>query len=382
MTGNGGHLLRGTRKLLSIVVGCGALMSIGITSIPTGRADTSPADALRARRAQLLQQLATLEPAKNSASSALAAAERAFAAEQAQLLTAQQRLAAINARLLALSGQIADDQATIVKAKQDLGTLTRQTYESTTTNSWVAAVLSATTFNQAMDRLAGTSHVAEQVRNLQANVRAKEDAIASEKAEIQKDAASTLSLEGQLAQDSNALLMLVGARNAALQSASAPARAIENQIAEIDQQLAAGSAPKASAAGGQSSCGNHFAYGQCTWYVASRRCIPWVGNAKDWFTNAATDGLSGGPHPPGRRGGDLLAGRRRSQPCRARRLRRGGGPGVRCPCRVLQVLRDELQRLEPGQLPHAARQLGRHPGVHLREVGLPELIETAVVELA
>jgi surface antigen len=272
-------------------------MSIGITSIPTGRADTSPADALRARRAQLLQQLATLEPAKNSASSALAAAERAFAAEQAQLLTAQQRLAAINARLLALSGQIADDQATIVKVKQDLGTLTRQTYESTTTNSWVAAVLSATTFNQAMDRLAGTSHVAEQVRNLQANVRAKEDAIASEKAEIQKDATSTLSLEGQLAQDSNALLMLVGARNAALQSASAPARAIENQIAEIDQQLAAGSAPKRSAADGQSSCGNHFAYGQCTWYVASRRCIPWVGNAKDWFTNAARMGYPEGHTP-------------------------------------------------------------------------------------
>jgi surface antigen len=271
-------------------------MSIGITSIPTGRASTSPTDALRARRAQLLQQLATLEPAKNSASSALAAAESAFAAEQAQLLTAQQRLAAINARLLALSGQIADDQATIGKAKQDLGTLTRQTYESTTTNSWVAAVLSATTFNQAMDRLAGTSHVAEQVRKLQANVRAKEDAISSEKAEIQKDAASTLSLEGQLAQDSNALLMLVDARNAALQSASAPARAIENQIAEIDQELAAGSAPKRSAAQ-QGACGNHFAFGQCTWYVATRRCIPWVGNAKDWFTNAARMGYPEGHTP-------------------------------------------------------------------------------------
>jgi peptidoglycan DL-endopeptidase CwlO len=278
------------------VVGCGALLSIGVTSIPNGGAATSPTDALRARRAQLLQQLAALEPAKNSASSALAAAENAFAAEQTQLLTAQQRLAAINNRLLALSGQIADDEATIVKAKQDLGTLTRQTYESTTTNSWVAAVLNATSFNQAMDRLAGTSHVAEQVRNLQANVRTKEAAIASEKAEIQRDAASTLSLEGQLSQDSNALLMLVDARNAALQSASAPARAIELKIAEIDQELAAGSAPRRSGAN-QGSCGNHFAYGQCTWYVATRRCIPWVGNARDWFTNAARMGYPEGHTP-------------------------------------------------------------------------------------
>ncbi len=288
--------MRGTRKLLSIVVGFGALLSIGITSIPSGQAQSSANDALRARRAQLLQQLAALEPAKNSASSALAAAEAAFAAEESKLLTAQQRLAAINARLLALSGQIADDQATIVKAKQDLGTLTRQTYESTTTNSWVAAVLSATTFNQAMDRLAGTSHVAEQVRNLQAKVRDKQNAIAAERAEVQKDANTTLSLEGQLAQDSNALLMLVDARNAALQSASAPARAIEMQIANIDEQMAGGSAPPRSGAN-QGSCGNHFAYGQCTWYVATRRCIPWVGNAKDWFTNAARMGYPEGHMP-------------------------------------------------------------------------------------
>ena len=290
--------MRGTRKLLSIVVGCSALLSIGVTAIPTGRATTTPADALRARRTQLLLQLAALEPAKNSASSALAAAETAFANEQGQLLAAQKQLASLNARLLALSGQIIDDEATIVQAKQDLATLTRQSYESTTTDSWVAAVLSATTFNQAMDRLTGTSHVAEQVRNLQANVRAKEDAIRTEKAEIEKDAASSTALEGQLSSDSNALLMLVDARNAALQSATAPARAIEERIAQIDQELAAGivtSAPRSGAS--TTSCGNHFAFGQCTWYVASRRCIPWVGNADQWITNAARMGYPEGHAP-------------------------------------------------------------------------------------
>jgi surface antigen len=283
--------LRGSRKLLSIVVGCGALLSIGITAIPSSQAATSPADALRARRAQLLQQLVALEPARNSASSSLASAERAFAAEQGLLLAAQQQLTALNARLLALSGQITDDEATIVRAKQDLSTLTRQTYETTSTDSWVAAVLSATSFSQAMDRLAGTSHVAEQVRNLQANVRTKEDAIRREKVEIGKDASSSTALEGQLALDSNALLMLVDARNAALRSASAPARAIEQQIAEIDMQLA-GNAPRSG-----SSCGNHFAYGQCTWYVATRRCIPWLGNADQWFYNAGRMGYQEGHSP-------------------------------------------------------------------------------------
>jgi surface antigen len=271
-------------------------MSIGITSVPTGRAATAQANALQARRAQLLQQLAALEPAKNSASASLLTAENAFAAAQDRLLASQQRLASLNARLLALSGQIAGDEATIVQAKQQLAVLTRQSYESTATDSWVAAVLSATSFSQAMDRLTGTSHVAEQVRNMQASVRAKEQAINQEKAEVQGDAASSVALEAQLALDSNALLMLVNERNLALQTATAPARAIAVQIAQIDQELAAGNAPRSSGAN-SGACGNHFAYGQCTWYVATRRCIPWLGNADEWYTNAARMGYPEGHIP-------------------------------------------------------------------------------------
>ncbi len=293
---SGGHLLRGTRKFLSIVVGCGALMSIGITSIPAGHATTGQTSALQARRAQLLTQLAALAPAKNSASSALLAAEGAFSAEQSQLLAAQQRLASLNGRLLALNGQIADDEATIVHARQQLADLTRQSYESTTTDSWVAAVLSASTFNQAMDRLTSTSHVAEQVQVLQTSVRDKEQAIKTEKAEISSDAATSMALEAQLAADSNALLALVNERNLALEAASAPARRLAMQIAEIDQEMAAGSAPPSRGAN-SGSCGNHFAYGQCTWYVASRRCIPWLGNADQWYGNAARMGYPEGHMP-------------------------------------------------------------------------------------
>jgi surface antigen len=288
--------LRGGRKILSIVVGCGALMSIGITSVPSGRAQSAPSSALQARRAQLIQQLAALQPAKHSASVSLLAAEQAFSAEQAQLLAAEKRLASLNARLLALSGQIADDEATIVQAKQQLAALTRQSYESTDTNSWVAAVLSATSFNEAMDRLAGTSHVAEQVSNLQASVRDKEQAIKRERAEVKRDAASSTALEAQLALDSNALLMLIDQRNLALQVASAPARAIEVQIAQIDQQVAAGNAPRPSTAS-RGPCGNHFAFGQCTWYVATQRCIPWLGNADEWYYNAGRMGYPEGHVP-------------------------------------------------------------------------------------
>jgi surface antigen len=283
--------LRGSRKLLSIAVGCGVLLSVGINAIPAGRAASPQANALLAQRTQLLRQLATLQPAKNSASNSLTQAEQDFQKAQTQLLAEQQQQASLNARLLALSGQIANDEATIAKAKQQLAVLARQSYESTTTDSWVAAVLSASTFSQAMDRLTGTSHVAEQVKNLQANLRAKEQAIIGEKAEIQADAAKGALLEAQMAQDSNRLLILVQQRNVVFQAASAPARAIAAQIAAIDQQLAGGGG------GPSGSCGNHFAYGQCTWYVASRRCIPWLGNAKDWFYAAQAFGYPVGHTP-------------------------------------------------------------------------------------
>ena len=42
---------------------------------------------------------------------------------------------------------------------------------------------------------------------------------------------------------------------------------------------------------------NHFAYGYCTWYVATRRNIPWFGNAIDWWPNARSYGYAEGHVP-------------------------------------------------------------------------------------
>jgi surface antigen len=43
--------------------------------------------------------------------------------------------------------------------------------------------------------------------------------------------------------------------------------------------------------------GNHFAYGYCTWYVANRRNIPWMGNAIEWWPNAPPYGYAEGALP-------------------------------------------------------------------------------------
>ena len=43
--------------------------------------------------------------------------------------------------------------------------------------------------------------------------------------------------------------------------------------------------------------GNHFAYGYCTFYVASRRPVPWFGDAGQWYRNAQAMGYAVGSAP-------------------------------------------------------------------------------------
>lgn len=40
-----------------------------------------------------------------------------------------------------------------------------------------------------------------------------------------------------------------------------------------------------------------FPWGQCTWYVAQKRYIPWSGNAKTWLKNAIAYGFATGTEP-------------------------------------------------------------------------------------
>lgn len=42
---------------------------------------------------------------------------------------------------------------------------------------------------------------------------------------------------------------------------------------------------------------NHFTFGYCTYYVATRRYVPWFGNAIDWWPNARSYGYPEGSTP-------------------------------------------------------------------------------------
>jgi LysM repeat protein len=51
------------------------------------------------------------------------------------------------------------------------------------------------------------------------------------------------------------------------------------------------------ASGGGGGYGNHFPWGWCTWYVASRRSVPWSGDAHAWYSNAQAYGYATGHTP-------------------------------------------------------------------------------------
>ena len=284
---------------LSLVGGVIAVLvaSMGPVSPPAIASSPTPsqADQLRAERAALLVKLQALSGPRASARGQLVAAEQSFAQVQTQLLDARKQLAAINTSLEQLARQIADDEHAVLEAKKQLAALVRATYEVAGNDGFTAAIFSSDNFSQAIDRLRTAQHVGDQVTRLQTDLDARQRALAAERASLQTQGAQAEALEQGLGADSNRLTVAVMQRDSSLASVDGPARTIATRIAQIDQELA--QSPSAPAVGSSHSCGNRFAYGYCTYYVATRRCIPWLGNAWQWWGNAAAMGYREGRTP-------------------------------------------------------------------------------------
>ena len=284
--------MRGSRKLFLTVGSFAALLATGLIAPPATQATTSPITALQQRRAALVAELAAMAPRLKASRGTLGAAENAYNVAQQKVLAEQAQLDSLNAKLLALSQQIASDQATVETAKANLAAFTRATYEGANADQMMAAVLSSSSFGQAMDRISNASHVTQEVADLENQVATKDAAILRSRRDLRRDFAQASSLEAQLGAARDQLMPVLLARNAVFQSLSGPARSIAQQIANIDNQIAAAQSPRGSA-----PCGDGFAYGQCTWYVATRRCVPWGGNANQWYYNAARLGFPEGHTP-------------------------------------------------------------------------------------
>jgi surface antigen len=281
------------------VAGVITLLATGIGTIPTtqangSRAPSSAIAALQQRRAQLIAELAAMQPSLSAAGGSVNSAEALFNAQQIRVLNERKQLAKLNATLLSLSSQLNSNDATAAQDKAQLAAITRATYETSGNDQMLAAVLSAQSFNQAIDELKAANQVSQQVLNLVERLAASNRAITAEQTSIRSDATSAQTLEGQLAAQSDALLVILENRNTLFAGLTGPARAVASEIANIDNQIAY---LEAGPHVGSGACGNHFAYGFCTYYVATRRCVPWLGNAGSWYIAAAQMGYKEGRMP-------------------------------------------------------------------------------------
>lgn len=288
--------MRKGQKLALILGSAAALLVTGIGSIQSTHAGTSTTqiDALRAQRAALVAELAAMQPSLNVAQGHVSAAESAYGAQQQKVLDEQRQLAQLNQQLSTLNQQLTANEATVAKDKAQLAGVIRATWETSGSDQTLAAILSANDFTQAMDRLKSASQVSDQVTALVNKLAGEDSQIKQEKAQIQGQYAQALALEGQLSATSGQLLADLMNRNDLFNQLNGPARGIAAQIANIDNEIAALEAPPYVGSG---PCGDRFAYGECTWYVASRRCVPWSGNADQWYYNAAAMGFKEGHQP-------------------------------------------------------------------------------------
>jgi surface antigen/peptidoglycan hydrolase CwlO-like protein len=295
----GGGLLRGGSKLLLIVGALACLVGTlgptapgaGAASAPSGTA----ADALRAQRDQLAQQLLQMQGLRLDARQHLLGVEAEVRTIEVNLTATRKTLDRKDAELRDLSARIATDEHTLAISSAQLAGLLRSTYEVSQGDGFVGAILSANDFFQAIDRIRGAQHVNDQLASLQAQVTDAEHSLLSERTRVQRDFNDAQVLEGQLGRQSGQLMAIVAERDLAFRAVDGPARLLAAQIVALDDQLA----PRGPVGPVDTShsCGNRFAFGNCTYYVATRRCIPWLGNAWEWWGNARAYGYAEGQVP-------------------------------------------------------------------------------------
>src|ERR1700733_12298320 len=194
-------ILTWSRKVALTAAGVITLLATGLGAIPNSQANGAQAPnsaiaALQQRRAQLIAELAALQPSLSAAGGSVNSAEALFNAQQTKVLNERKQLAKLNAQLLSLSSQLNSNNATAATDKAQLAGITRATYETSGNNQVLAAVLSAKSFNSAIDELKAANQVSQQVLNLVERLASANHAIVAEQQSIRGDAASAQVLEG------------------------------------------------------------------------------------------------------------------------------------------------------------------------------------------
>lgn len=148
--------------------------------------------------------------------------------------------------------------------------------------------LEANSLNQVLADLSSDRLIASKERDLLLQVKElhRQDQQARDEASISLATIKASRDEAQKLADE-----AVAARDAELRARALAIAQAQYQPGQQGASLPSNWAP------GSGAFPNRFAYGYCTWYVANKRYIPFLGNAIDWWPNARAYGFAEGGAP-------------------------------------------------------------------------------------
>lgn len=220
---------------------------------------------------------------------------RQLGEDQAKLNELNDRVEKAEAEVDRLNRTLAADQKRESQLVLQTSALARVEYQRPALT--LSTILEARGLDQLLSNLAQAQLVARKQHNLatQARQLRRED-------ELARDQQAAKMSEVQASRDEAAQ---VAARTLKLRDAAndevlrARAAAVAEQARATTQVATRSSVsiPPPSGVISQATGPNRFAYGYCTWYVANRRYIPWLGNAIEWWGNASAAGYAEGQTP-------------------------------------------------------------------------------------
>ncbi len=295
------------------------LLALAVLSTPAMQFHVS-ADQYDTKIAQLRQQIATMRAQMGSvgaeqqaAAQAAAAIQQALAQTQVQLASTQAHLNAVNAEIATTTERLVQVTAQLATDRQHLATVMKSIYEMDDSGAALWSVINASSISDLTRSLIYLQRVNSSMTTLtnavQADMRTVSDLRAREVTE-QAEVVSTMNSLQALQASQETQEIAYQRQSAALTGQAASINAqIGAAQAQIVQLQAAQAAAASASSGGWVTRGNAlppfnfgprfdaFPWGQCTWYVASLRDVPWNGDAWAWAGNARAYGYSEGMTP-------------------------------------------------------------------------------------
>ena len=222
----------------------------------------------------------------------LARLNRQLDDDRAKLDQLNDRVERADGEVDALNRKLVDDQRTEADLHRQVSAIARMEYQRPALT--LSTILDARSLDQLLSNVAQARLVARRQQSL-----ASQAVQLRKRDEQLRDQLAAKAVEVKKARDEAAQ---VAARTLALRNAAsdevvkARAQAVAEQAkatqATRPAAVAAPPGPISDAPGP-----NRFAYGYCTWYVANRRYVPWLGNAIEWWPNARAYGYAEGQSP-------------------------------------------------------------------------------------